>query len=306
MGKLLAVFLIVLCISCEITQGTLLKKKSPAQSNGAASPQAAQHEAIPLAQVTAQNPAAASPQELAPALPETQDSPRRSSTPSNNHNFTILSAHESKSYIENEMKNQPIESALPSSFQSPPKALLECLRVVKVPYKNKQGQVQYGEMIVNKDMASALGETFKELLNVDGFYIQNIGKMSQFKWSDRESMSHNNTSCWNYRCVSGSSNLSWHALGLAIDINPVSNPYVTRSGRSSPSNSTGYRPLNGSSTSGDPMSVNNEVIQIFKRRGFKWGGDWSSAKDYQHFEFLPRGHSSSSSLKLNKFCNFDY
>ena len=40
-------------------------------------------------------------------------------------------------------------------------------------------------------------------------------------------MEDNNTSCFNYRMSSGESGtLSYHALGKAIDINPLYNPYV--------------------------------------------------------------------------------
>ena len=38
-------------------------------------------------------------------------------------------------------------------------------------------------------------------------------------------MVDNNTSAFNYRKIAGSNNLSNHAYGKAIDINPQQNPY---------------------------------------------------------------------------------
>ena len=44
--------------------------------------------------------------------------------------------------------------------------------------------------------------------------------------SDTNSIGHNNTSAFNYRVVPGTDRLSNHAMGFAIDLNPVENPYV--------------------------------------------------------------------------------
>ncbi|MFM1879235.1 MAG: D-alanyl-D-alanine carboxypeptidase, partial [Bacteroidota bacterium] len=31
------------------------------------------------------------------------------------------------------------------------------------------------------------------------------------------------------------------------------------------------------------VAQGSEVIRIFNQIGWKWGGNWKSAKDYQHF-----------------------
>lgn len=43
---------------------------------------------------------------------------------------------------------------------------------------------------------------------------------------DERSMTANNTSAFCYRTVAGSTKLSTHSRGLAVDINPLYNPYV--------------------------------------------------------------------------------
>lgn len=249
-------------------------------------------------------------------LPNTADNEVPPASPSEREpasNYTqksrILSISESRAHIEQEIRNKPRERNAPRGFQKPPKELIDCLRVVEVPYKTPSGEIKFGKLIVNKDIADKVGSVFEDLLNVEGFYTDKVGNMSEYKWSDDDSMANNNTSCWNYRCRTGNSGkLSWHALGLAIDINPKYNPYVTRRGTTYPSNSPGYKPRTPTSTPGsyDHRAVTAQVVSVFEKYDFKWGGDWSGAKDYQHFELLPEGKRPTDSPSYNKFCGFSY
>ena len=102
-------------------------------------------------------------------------------------------------------------------------------------------------------------------------------------------MQDNNTSCFNYRVVDGTSNLSKHALGLAIDINPFFNPYVVFQ-----KDGSTYISPKGSETYADrskdfayKIDENDLCYQLFKEHGFIWGGHWNSCKDYQHFQKVP-------------------
>lgn len=263
-----------------------------------------------------QRPSPATPSPIEVPNPDPSDSkpPAQPSEPEPtpaqlNQKARILSEAESQAHIQKEIRNQPAEDKAPSGYKKPPQKLLDCLRVVEVPYKTPSGDVKYGKLIVNKDIASDVAASFEDLLNIDGFYMDKVGNMSEYQWSDDSSMKHNNTSCWNYRCRAGSSGkLSWHALGLAIDINPKYNPYVTSRGTLYPSNSPGYKPRKPGSAPGsyDHRAVTAQVVSTFKKRGFKWGGDWSGAKDYQHFELIPKGKSSVDSPGFDKFCGFNY
>jgi hypothetical protein len=76
-------------------------------------------------------------------------------------------------------------------------------------------------------------------------------------------------------------NWSQHAYGLAIDINPVENPYVTEDGyiRSIPA-----RPYRDRSVQRKGMVLpGSGVVRAFAAVGWEWGGDWSHDKDYMHF-----------------------
>ena len=110
--------------------------------------------------------------------------------------------------------------------------------------------------------------------------------IDEYDGDDLASMEDNNTSCFNYRPVEGTSSLSKHALGLAIDINPFYNPYITYnkdgSEKVSPANASAY----ADRTSSFPYKIdeNDLCYQLFKEHGFTWGGHWNSCKDYQHFQ----------------------
>ena len=110
--------------------------------------------------------------------------------------------------------------------------------------------------------------------------------IDEYDGDDLASMEDNNTSCFNYRPVEGTSSLSKHALGLAIDINPFYNPYITYnkdgSEKISPANASVY----ADRTASFPYKIdeNDLCYQLFKEHGFTWGGHWNSCKDYQHFQ----------------------
>jgi len=95
----------------------------------------------------------------------------------------------------------------------------------------------------------------------------------------------NNTSAFNYRNATGSSNLSRHAYGMAIDLNPQQNPYLWKSG-----NRYKYAHDNAASFIDRKMDDPHIIVkgdicyEIFKKYGFSWGGEWTNPIDYQHFE----------------------
>ena len=97
-------------------------------------------------------------------------------------------------------------------------------------------------------------------------------------------MRANNSSAFNFRFVAGTGVLSSHSRGMAVDINPLYNPYVkTNGGRTvvAPANCPLCR-----TEAGFPQKIAEDAPAAgeFLRHGFTWGGHWKSLKDYQHFE----------------------
>ena len=157
-----------------------------------------------------------------------------------------------------------------------PASIKNKLDLVTVNYYGYDGLLHKGQMIVDKITKEDITEIFK-LIEKIKFPVEKVVPIAEYKWSDDRSMLENNASLFNYRFVSGSKILSMHAMGMAIDINPKQNPYI-KNGKSSPAGS--HYEINTIGTIG-PES---QLVKAFKKRGWIWGGDWKSLKDYQHFE----------------------
>ena len=168
---------------------------------------------------------------------------------------------------------------------------LSDLRYLKMLHVNFDGEYQVGEMIVNKAIASDVMEIFETLCS-EGYQIEKMYLIDNY-WtgdgesSDWNSIDHNNTSCFCYRPATGSSKLSKHSYGLAIDINPQYNPYVTIKDdgtyKFSHDNAADYV-YNRSSDMPHVITTADLAYELFTSYGWTWGGSWSNPKDYQHFQ----------------------
>lgn len=164
---------------------------------------------------------------------------------------------------------------------------LDELSYVNVLYNDFDGGVSRGELICNDSISQDLVEIFEELYR-SGYQFEQIALIDEYDGDDTLSMEHNNTSCFNYRVVDGTDNLSKHAYGLAIDINPFYNPYVVfnkdGSGETyiSPKGSEVY--ADRSKDFPYKIDENDLCYKLFMEHGFTWGGNWNSSKDYQHFQ----------------------
>lgn len=157
------------------------------------------------------------------------------------------------------------------------------LRYVKVKFVNFSGKTKTGELIVNKAIAKDMVEIFYQLYKAK-YPIEKMVLVDNYGADDEKSMTANNTSAFNYRVIEGTGTLSQHAYGLAIDINPVQNPYVsTRRGKLyySPKNSKKY--VKRSLDLEGMIAKDDLCYQLFEAHGFVWGGEIWKAKDYQHF-----------------------
>ena len=155
----------------------------------------------------------------------------------------------------------------------------DALALVQVPFVNFSGHKQIGRLITQATIAVEVLGIFDEI-NEIGFPLAMVEPMFVFAGDDGASMAANNSSCFNSRFIRNTRRLSMHALGLAIDINPVQNP-VLRDGQMRPLQGWQYRSRRdvrpGMLVEGSP------VIAIFARAGWKWGGHWNNPVDYHHF-----------------------
>lgn len=161
----------------------------------------------------------------------------------------------------------------------------EDLSYVVVQYVGFDFETHEGEIICNNSISEDLVEIFYELYRNE-YQIESISLIEEYDGDDYASCEANNTSCFNYRQVVGSSSLSKHALGLAIDINPLYNPYITYNGDGSanvyPESAADY--ADRSKEFPYKIDENDLCYKLFTEHGFTWGGHWNSVKDYQHFQ----------------------
>ena len=157
------------------------------------------------------------------------------------------------------------------------------LRYCRVLYSGFDGKTYIGELVVSAQISGDILEIFRALY--DAQYP--IGKMvlvDDYGGDDNSSMADNNTSAFNYRTVNGTTTLSRHSLGLAIDINPLYNPWIYES-----DGKTVIDPPAGAEyadrTLDCPYYLTGEDLctRLFLQHGFTWGGNWVGSKDYQHF-----------------------
>lgn len=156
------------------------------------------------------------------------------------------------------------------------------LRYLLVLHRNSDGHTQVGEMVCHKSIARRLLTIFRSLYE-EGYRIERMVLIDDYDADDQRSMAANNTTCFNFRRQTGSrTRVSKHGLGLAVDINPLYNPYV-KGTVVQPAEARPY------ATNRDkvPMAIRRGDLchRLFLQQGFRWGGAWRSLKDYQHFEF---------------------
>ncbi len=167
------------------------------------------------------------------------------------------------------------------SFKEDCPVVREDLQYLKVLYWGYDNQPHQGEMIVNKAIAKDLSDIFYKLYKAS-YPIQSIALIDTYGGNDEVSMTNNNTSCFNGRKISGTDEWSMHAYGLAVDINPLYNPYVREDGTILPIAGQAYADRSLSFLY--KIDENDYAYRLFTEYGFTWGGSWQTNVDYQHFE----------------------
>ena len=155
------------------------------------------------------------------------------------------------------------------------------LRELRVSYWDFGGRPATGALVVHKDVAAEVTVIFRELFQ-HGFLIERMEPVENFGGSDDRSMEANNTSAFNCRDVTGQpGKFSNHSWGRAIDINPLTNPYVKAQTVLPPQ---GRAFLDRLRAYPGGILAGSFAVKLFESRGWTWGGSWQDRKDYQHFE----------------------
>lgn len=165
----------------------------------------------------------------------------------------------------------------------------DSLKYLLCLHKDLTGRSIVGEMVVGNRIAYKMLVILKELY-LASYPIEKMRLVDYWDADDEKSMAANNSSSFNFRFISNSTRVSKHGLGLAVDINPLYNPYVytLKNGKKviEPESAAQYTDR----TAEFPYMIKPDDLccRLFKKHGFVWGGDWKTRKDYQHFELHTR------------------
>jgi len=155
------------------------------------------------------------------------------------------------------------------------------LAYLHVSHWGLDGAVHQGELVVHKDLADEVVAIFRALF-MRHFPIEKMKLIDEYRGDDDASMADNNTSAFNCRFVAGKPGVfSMHSQGRAIDVNPRMNPMV--SGKTvDPAAGAAF--LDAGNRQPGILRQGSPAVTEFTQRGWIWGGDWISLKDYQHFQ----------------------
>lgn len=172
-----------------------------------------------------------------------------------------------------------IEKMIGKSYRENHDIGLDELAYLNMLFVDFHGQTQMGEMIVHYSLAKEVLEIFCELYK-SGYQIEKMKLVDEYDADDERSMADNNSSAFNYRVVADTDMISMHGYGRAIDINPLINPYIVGE-KVMPANGAKY----ADRTKVFPHKIDHDDLcyKLFRSRGWTWGGDWKTQKDYQHF-----------------------
>ena len=158
-----------------------------------------------------------------------------------------------------------------------PEDVREKMVLLDVLYYSFDRKLHQGQLVVHRDAQEDVQRIFRVILQ-ERFPIDKCVPVVHYAWSDDASMADNNTSGFNYRTIAATNCLSNHSFGRAIDINPVQNPALYADGSCAPQRATYNPEIRGT------LAAPCAVVTAFTRLGWRWGGDYTSFKDYQHFE----------------------
>ena len=160
-----------------------------------------------------------------------------------------------------------------------PQSVIDDLVLLDLEYYSTDGNIHRGQLIVSKSVRHDIEDIFKMMLDMK-FVINKMQPIVKYNWSDDASMRDNNTSGFNYRYIAGTKRLSNHSFGRAVDINPKWNPVIHKNGKLSPANGNYDTTRNGT------FYTKHPIVLEFKKRGWRWGGDFKKYRDNHHFDFI--------------------
>src|ERR671931_828 len=184
---------------------------------------------------------------------------------------------------------EPCSGSSPSRrrcSRSRPTTPRSSLRLLTVRHWGWDGRQHDGQLVTNAAAARPLTRVFGQLYALH-FPIRHMLLSDMYGPKSGRPSNGDVTASFECRqavpspCVGGKGTGSWsmHAYGLAVDVNPLENPYVGCGQSRDPA----AKPYFDRSRHRRGM-VTPRVIAAFRSVGWGWGGAWTgNTKDYMHF-----------------------
>lgn len=166
---------------------------------------------------------------------------------------------------------------------------LSRLALLRFNHRGFNGSAQRGSMVVHRSVAEDVLGVFETLFEVR-FPIREVALAKRYRPNADPDTRRSVTAAFNCRPVvtpdGPGGAFSQHAYGLAVDVNPLQNPYVRADGFVRNRFARPYvdrsQALLGMIHDGD------EVVRAFAEIGWAWGGHWTDGHDYMHFSLTGR------------------
>lgn len=165
---------------------------------------------------------------------------------------------------------------------------LNRLRLIKFSYYDFNSVIHHdGKLVVFDAVSERVVAILKKIYDLK-YPIAKARTIEDYDGDDDRSMADNNSFSFSCREITGGGLPSVHSYGLAIDINPIQNPYISIPSDISQAGLVTVKPSEGSSylnrTNIRP-GMSEVIIDLFAENGFSvWGGKWNTPIDWQHFQ----------------------
>ncbi len=160
---------------------------------------------------------------------------------------------------------------------------LSGLRYLTLTFRGFDGRAHTGELVVNASVARDVVSVFKKLYAAS-YPIEEMRLPTTADIEAPPTGDGNNTAAYVCRNTRGTTTLSAHAYGLAIDVNPFMNPYRRVENGPDlvlPELASAY--LDRSWHRPGMVLRGGVVMRAFAAVGWTWGGDFRSVSDLMHF-----------------------
>lgn len=231
---------------------------------------------------------------------DTPDTPERTAYyPGETVPEEFLRAHGSSTFFQNIAIPDTIFTLMQGkSYKADCTIPREELRYLLCLHRDIKGNAIVGEMVVNVKIADTVLDIFQQLYDA-GYPIERMRLVDYWNAEDEMTMRDNNSSSFNFRFISHTTKVSKHGKGVAVDINTLYNPYhkMLSDGTEVIEPLTGKPYLDRTQSFPYKIEKGDLCYRLFTEKGFEWGGEWTSCKDYQHFELIEESTMNSGRRK---------